>query len=111
LVESEVPAVIDGITNKYSVNKDETKIFVPTKEYSEFGVHQRQAVFCCCAEITAGSQPAARVVSVVGDNVPPPPVIPNPNPIITIEAGMFTFMVTELTAAHQERRQMSDPSW
>ena len=44
--EPNVLAVIGGIKNKYFRNKDETKIFVPTKEYAEFGVHQRQAVFC-----------------------------------------------------------------
>ena len=57
--------------------------------------------FVSRAEIIARSQPATRAVAIIG--VPPPPVIPNQNPVIAVEAGIFTSMVAEFAAACQEK--------
>jgi hypothetical protein len=97
-IESKILAVIAGIIDKYFCNLDETNIFVPTKDYGLFDVHERQAMFHCPAERIAGTRPSKRVTTM---GMPPLHAMTSPNPFIKCEADIFVSMVTELAAALQ----------
>ena len=105
-VKSKVLAVIDGTKDRYFCNSDKTKIFVPTKDYANCDVHERQVVLRCRKERKSRTQPARSVADVA---VPPPPPPPNPNSCVQLDPGVYTSMVAELTAACKEKRRRSDP--
>ena len=74
---------------------------MPNSDYSRFDVHKKQAVFRCRKERRTRTQPPRGVSALA---VPPPPLPPQGLPVVHVDPAAYTTMVTELHAAHEEKR-------